>query len=226
MFSVQQKREIASAVQSILRSTNHSELPTGEIQFHLHVEGAESWSWADIRNNGAVTSPGVNPHNERQALLQQQEVEIRGLRAQQTPVPVSERLPGPDDRNTEGRCWWFCTACPGEWPHWIFGNEAFCDPTHWLPAHALPLPQQETPMTNSLPWSTEPNVSGRYLCLRDGVFTLYDIAYYHDLQMGISQWEATEVCKGTRAGWSVSKLQPAYWLLVTALPLPQGEAQS
>ena len=92
-----------------------------------------------------------------------------------------------------------------------------------IESDALPLPQQETPMTNSLPWSTEPTVSGRYLCLRDGVFTLYDITYYHDLQMGISQWEATEVCKGTRAGWSVSKLQPAYWLLVTALPLPAGE---
>ena len=60
MFSVRQKREIADAVQAILRATNHPELPKGEIQFHLHVDGAESWSWADIRNNGAVSSPGIN----------------------------------------------------------------------------------------------------------------------------------------------------------------------
>lgn len=66
MFSVKQKREIAEAVQKILRETNHPELPTGEIQFLLHVDGAESWSWADIRNNGAVTEPGVNPWNEKQ----------------------------------------------------------------------------------------------------------------------------------------------------------------
>lgn len=66
MFSVQQKREISSAVQLILRGTNHPELPLGEIQFSLHVDGAEPWSWADIRNNGAVTSPGVNPWNETQ----------------------------------------------------------------------------------------------------------------------------------------------------------------
>ena len=66
MFSVRQKREIADAVQRILRDTNHPELPKGEIQFSLHVDGAESWSWADIRNNGAVTQPGVNPWNERQ----------------------------------------------------------------------------------------------------------------------------------------------------------------
>jgi len=67
MFSVQQKRYIADAVQKILRDTGHPELPEGEIQFHLHVRGAAAWSWADIMNNGQVLSPGVNPHNERQA---------------------------------------------------------------------------------------------------------------------------------------------------------------
>lgn len=66
MFSVQQKREIADAVQKILRATEHPELPGGEIAFTLHVDGAETWSWADIRNNGAVTEPGVNPWNEAQ----------------------------------------------------------------------------------------------------------------------------------------------------------------
>ena len=67
MFSVQQKREISDAVQKILRATNHPELPSGEIQFQLHVNGAEGWSWADIRNNGAIPNPSVNPWNERQA---------------------------------------------------------------------------------------------------------------------------------------------------------------
>jgi hypothetical protein len=66
MFSIRQKREIAEAVQKILRATNHPELPTSEIHFSLHVEGAEPWSWADIRNNGCVPHPGVNLHNERQ----------------------------------------------------------------------------------------------------------------------------------------------------------------
>jgi len=64
MFSVTQKREISEEIQRILRQTCHPELPDGEIHFHLHVDGAEGWSWADIRNNGAVTNPGVNPHNE------------------------------------------------------------------------------------------------------------------------------------------------------------------
>ena len=66
MFSVRQKREIADAVQKILRATNHPELPEGEIQFALHVEGGPHWAWADIFNNGAVANPGINPHNELQ----------------------------------------------------------------------------------------------------------------------------------------------------------------
>jgi hypothetical protein len=66
MFSVREKREIAEAVQKILRATHHPELPDGEIQFHLHVGGKLQWQWADIRNNGAVPVPDVNPHNERQ----------------------------------------------------------------------------------------------------------------------------------------------------------------
>lgn len=66
MFSIRQKREISTAVQKILRETNHPELPSGEIKFNLHVEGAESWSWADICNNGAVKNPETNLWNEAQ----------------------------------------------------------------------------------------------------------------------------------------------------------------
>ena len=70
MFSVQQKRDISDAVQQILRVTHHPELPTtGEVSFLLHVDGAESWSFADIKNNGAVGDPGVNPHNELMAAI-------------------------------------------------------------------------------------------------------------------------------------------------------------
>ena len=66
MFSVRQKREISDAVQKVLRETNHPELPDSEITFHLRVTGAEGWSWADIKNNGSIVSPSINPHNEFQ----------------------------------------------------------------------------------------------------------------------------------------------------------------
>ena len=76
MFSVRQKRGISTAVQQILRNTGHPELPGEgfEIDFSLHVKGSQDWSWADIRNNGAVSLPGVNPHNESQ------DPETRGTR--------------------------------------------------------------------------------------------------------------------------------------------------
>ncbi len=79
MFSVNQKRDISDAVQKILRATKHPELPPegGEVKFALHVDGAESWSFADILNNGAVGNPGVNPHNELMAAIP--EDEARGL---------------------------------------------------------------------------------------------------------------------------------------------------
>ena len=66
MFSVEQKREIAEKVQAILRETDHPELPISEIQFNLHVKGAQAWSWADIRNNGDVQNPSIHPWNEKQ----------------------------------------------------------------------------------------------------------------------------------------------------------------
>lgn len=66
MFSVRQKRLISKQVQKILRDTKHPELPEEEIQFHLHVKGAQESSWADIKNNGAVSNPSVNFHNEIQ----------------------------------------------------------------------------------------------------------------------------------------------------------------
>ena len=66
MFSMRQKRDIAEAVQQLLRTTRHPELPASEIQFLLHVRGASPLSWASIRNNGAVKDPGLNPWNEVQ----------------------------------------------------------------------------------------------------------------------------------------------------------------
>ena len=63
MFSVRQKRKIADQVQAILRATEHPELPQTEIQFELRVAGAQAWSWAVIRNNGAVPNPTANPHS-------------------------------------------------------------------------------------------------------------------------------------------------------------------
>lgn len=68
-----------------------------------------------------------------------------------TPIPVSERLPGPEDcvphpRTKRGNwCWGFercevSLARPARWR--LMHMEAVeMEASHWLPAHALPLPE-------------------------------------------------------------------------------------
>jgi hypothetical protein len=51
MFSVEQKRQIAAAVEKALLDIGHPEMPKDRPSFNLHVDGAESWSWADIEPN-------------------------------------------------------------------------------------------------------------------------------------------------------------------------------
>ncbi len=60
------------------------------------------------------------------------------------PVPVAERLPGPEDCDGEGKCY----AWDGYW--WLVRSTVLEEDdtgagegyTHWLPANALPVPQQ------------------------------------------------------------------------------------
>ena len=66
------------------------------------------------------------------------------------PVPVSERLPGPEDCDAESRCWWGAPALSstvtGSVHHrWRLcqANDRFGSELFWLPAHALPMPQGE-----------------------------------------------------------------------------------
>ena len=73
------------------------------------------------------------------------------------PIPVSERLPGPEDCDGQGMCWWWHPSHresdapegwmqrPREWGfvrvRYISDGALVC--THWLPAHALPLPTND-----------------------------------------------------------------------------------
>jgi hypothetical protein len=64
------------------------------------------------------------------------------------PVPVAERLPGPEDCDAEGRCWaWGDTDPRLGWKCWkLFPFRYVAAPpdvTHWRPYHALPVPGAE-----------------------------------------------------------------------------------
>ena len=55
------------------------------------------------------------------------------------PVPASERLPGAEDCDEQGRCWMSTTATD---PGWVLDYPERCTNwSHWLPANALPIPE-------------------------------------------------------------------------------------
>lgn len=61
-----------------------------------------------------------------------------------TPIPASERLPGPGDYDEDETCWWWSRYVAG----WCRCDARYSDEiqpewTHWLPASALPMPQSE-----------------------------------------------------------------------------------
>lgn len=60
MLSPKVKKEISDKVQAILQEVNDDELPAGEINFILHVDGAEGWSWANISNESKKHIPAPN----------------------------------------------------------------------------------------------------------------------------------------------------------------------
>ena len=51
MFSKEDKRIIAARLEEVLLALRHPEMPKERPRFKLHVDGAESWSWADIVPN-------------------------------------------------------------------------------------------------------------------------------------------------------------------------------
>jgi hypothetical protein len=91
-------------------------------------------------------------------LLAKLEFEQHALAAEQAavahptiePAPVSERLPGREDCDAEGRCWWLTLAVADGgrggystfWELTTFKAAARCT-SHWLPHHALPVPGAE-----------------------------------------------------------------------------------
>ena len=68
MFSVEEKKKISAAVEKVIMDLKHPEMPTEKPKFLLHVDGKESWSFADIKPNWTYEegeeTPKANPWNE------------------------------------------------------------------------------------------------------------------------------------------------------------------
>jgi len=66
MLSPKVKKELSEKIQSLLQSVEDNELPSGEIDFLLHVDGAIDLSWCNIRNlsNRDIPAPKSLIRNE------------------------------------------------------------------------------------------------------------------------------------------------------------------
>lgn len=67
MFSVKEKQHLAAVIEKALLDLKHPEMPSDKPSFTLKVDGAESWSWAEIKPNwsfGGKTASTPNPWNE------------------------------------------------------------------------------------------------------------------------------------------------------------------
>ena len=61
------------------------------------------------------------------------------------PVPVSERLPGPEDCDDQGRCWFGTPGSHVMDAYWVYRKAEHRQSwdTYWTPHWALPVPQEE-----------------------------------------------------------------------------------
>lgn len=62
------------------------------------------------------------------------------------PIPIIKRRPRLEDCDAEGRCWWGAPAYPDLAPaSWRFvsAKDRFSSELYWLPANALPLPNND-----------------------------------------------------------------------------------
>jgi len=102
-------------------------------------EVAELVAW--LRSNAlTVKKASGNPANgARQRMNRAAELlERQAL----VPVSVSERLPGPEDCDSHGWCWVLYSAHSTWTLEPPYGQDGMPTGwTHWLPAHALPLPE-------------------------------------------------------------------------------------
>jgi hypothetical protein len=97
------------------------------------------WSWAAGQDQGPWPT---QQHCFARAVL------ARWGRPAIEPVPVDERLPGPEDCDAEGRCWWWYPANGPFCSFWQFEADPeergpLFQPSHWLPRWALPMPKLE-----------------------------------------------------------------------------------
>jgi hypothetical protein len=137
------------------------------------------------------------------------------------PVPVAERLPGPEDCDAEGRCWWLKQAANPEHdlltPTWHLqrhgpAGSTFFKYTHWLPYYTLPVPTSDRPDTRRLRYLMENGPDGFTHVAMDR----YDYAMQRAEQAGRDEPNEEDEFNGFRLLIDAA-------MAADALPVPQQQ---
>ncbi len=133
--------EPASAVEAAIAAGQPVTLPSGTvIADPAWFESLITIRAADLMERQAASLPVARLPEDAQVIEPANHTILVPVRA---PIPVSERLPGPEDCDTEERCWFYTPACSVLCASWVLREPDSLRKweTHWLPAHALPLPE-------------------------------------------------------------------------------------
>ena len=124
------------------------------------LQGPTDEDLLDAHDQAVAAFPPIHPEAEPLSVVEYaRELEIRKARAVLArfgrpaiePVPIAERLPGPEDCDADGECWWWHPDHKEDefsdgWmllkPKWADGHHDRDDSpvhTHWLPHYALPV---------------------------------------------------------------------------------------
>ena len=110
----------------------------------LELEAIELALWDKHRTKGGGGEEFMYDNDFSYALKEYRAALAKWGRPTPQPVPLSERLPGPEDCNAEGMCWWLIEPYPrpvGPGGKFWSLSRYYPGAAHWLPAHALPTPE-------------------------------------------------------------------------------------
>ena len=107
----------------------------------LELEAIELKLWDKHRTKGYMGEEFMYDNDFSAALDEYRAALARWGRPTIEPVPVSESLPGPEDCDGDGRCWWW-DEDDDKWRLSEHRPWLLCW-THWLPHWALPVPGVE-----------------------------------------------------------------------------------